>query len=81
MVMKPNNNMGPLGYKCFIMILLVVYFFNCVDEAGQCSLPNIFTILYELDQRYEINEQYEFLLEYPELSGFNRWKHKNGPII
>jgi len=56
-------------------------FFSSVNEALQCSLPNKYSILSELDQRYALNGQYEFLLEYPELSGFNRWKQNNSPII
>jgi len=37
--------------------------------------------LQTLDESFKIDGKYEFLLQYPELSGFNRWKQTINPIL
>ena len=55
-------------------------FFQSKTEALNCSITNRYSILYILDSRFKINGKYEFLLEYPELVGYNRWLQTNSPI-
>ena len=57
------------------------YGFLNEEEALNCTNDeNKFSILYTIDSRYKIKGLYEFIIEYPELGTYNRWKQKNNPI-
>ena len=56
-------------------------FFSSKTEALNCNTTEKFSILRELDDRYQIEGLFEFLLEYPKHLGFNRWVQKNSPAI
>lgn len=50
-----------------------------VQEANHSIKSDKYSILDKLDSRYKINGKYEFLLEYPEVSGYNRWTQTSNP--
>jgi len=54
------------------------YFANNI-EALNSNTSNKFSILNKLNEKYQVNGKYEFLLQYPEVSGFNRWKQSYLP--
>jgi len=39
-----------------------------------------YSILDTIDETYSINNRYEFLLEYPETTGYNMWSQANFPL-
>ena len=55
-----------------------VYFSNN-NEALSTSNSYNYSILNQLDTFF-INGKYEFYLEYPEISGYNRWSQTSNPI-
>ena len=55
-------------------------FFNSKNEAKKCNLQNKFSILEDIDYKYQRNNEFEFLLEYPEINGYNRWIQKKNPL-
>jgi len=55
-------------------------FFNGANYAYNCDTPYLYSSLIYMDNKYIINGSYEFLLEYPELSGYNRWSQSNNPM-
>ena len=48
-------------------------FFANFDETLKCNKPQLYSILGDLNESYQINGSYEFLLEYPSVIGYNRW--------
>ena len=54
-------------------------FFSSLQEAMFCENPNRYSIFSKIDKNYKIEGYYEFLLEYPGVSGFNRWKQSELP--
>ena len=57
-----------------------VGFFN-EEEALLCETSMKYSLLQDLDDTYKINGKFEFLLEYPELGEYNRWKQLNNPLL
>jgi len=55
-------------------------FFSGINSPINCSKTNLYSNLVNLNDLYLIDGYYEFLLEYPELIGFNRWLQKNNPM-
>ena len=55
------------------------YFLN-FNEALNISSPNKYSILLFIDDKYKINNKFEFLLEYPEFNNYNRWKQSKHPL-
>lgn len=66
---------------------------HCVDkgatlytaaQAKQCATIGKISNLYLLEKTHDIfkngNGQYEFILEYPEWQGWNRWKQTSNPV-
>ena len=49
-------------------------FFKNFSQSMFSLDPNLYSIFSFLDDRFKINGKFEFLLEYPELSGYNRWR-------
>ena len=83
--------MTPAKYKDIFNIKwkLVFYhkFENNADlfkdeaEAKQTNQAKKYSILGKIDSRYQINKEYEFLLEYPKFAGyFNHWAQTKNPI-
>jgi len=54
--------------------------FRDFSHALSSDEPNLYSILHKITDSYKINGKFEFLLEYPELSGYNRWKQSYHPI-
>ena len=50
------------------------------SEALECHETNKFSNLKKLGLKYQINEYFEFLLEYPEKNGYNRWIQRKNPL-
>ena len=55
-------------------------FFQNKTEALNCNLFHKYSILNEINNKFLINGKYEFLLEYPELIGYNRWFQTQNPL-
>jgi len=55
-------------------------FFISEIEVKRSDSTNKYSILEQIDSKYLDNGKYEFLLEYPELTGYNRWKQTNNPV-
>ena len=55
------------------------YFIN-LNETLNCSSTNKYSILSFIDNKFKINNKFEFLLEYPELNGYNRWRQSLHPL-
>ena len=55
-----------------------IYFSN-ISHALKSDLPQLYSILGEINDNFKINGYFEFLLEYPEYSGYNRWKQQINP--
>ena len=49
-------------------------------EPLLCNTIDKFSILSLINESYKINNSYEFLLEYPELNGYNRWLQGEFPL-
>ena len=47
--------------------------FNSFEEGMKCFEENKYSLLYSINDEHRINGYYEFLLEYPDFKGFNRW--------
>jgi len=54
--------------------------FRDFSHAINSDEPNLYSILHKVTDDYKISGKYEFLLEYPELSGYNRWKQSLHPL-
>ena len=50
------------------------------DEANLSFKPYRYSILGLLSDKHKINSEYEFLLEYPEHNGYNRWYQELNPL-
>ena len=55
-------------------------FFKNSSEALNSNTFHKFSILNEINNNFLINKKFEFLLEYPEVSGYNRWVQSINPI-
>ena len=55
------------------------YFANR-EMVLDCDQTNLYSILGKIDDSYRINGSFEFLLEYPEFDGYNRWSQINNPV-
>ena len=87
--MKPRVFFGNYEYKISKKASwLKIYYqdvdigvFTEINDARSCNEPGKYSILEEARNvtRYE-NEYFEFLLEYPGLAGFNRWKQSIYPL-
>ena len=53
---------------------------NYVDEARRSYEADKYSVLYSINPKYKRNGEYEFLLEYPELTGFNQWCQTSNPL-
>jgi len=78
---------GTIQYYRGAYWLLVFYhnsvggvYFNSLNEAKKCDLPNRFSILSDLNQNYYFNNKFEFLLQYPGISDHNWWRQSYNPI-
>jgi len=54
--------------------------FSNLDEAKNCDLPQKYSIIGNITNNSQIDGKFEFLLEYPGTSGYNRWKQTNFPL-
>ena len=55
-------------------------FFTNESNAKKSNLPNLYSIFWEISNKFKIEGYFEFLLEYPELIGYNRWKQNVFPL-
>ena len=56
-------------------------FFNPESpELLNVHTKNRFSILYVINNRFKINDKYEFLLEYPEENKYNHWRQSFNPL-
>ena len=87
--MKRHLFIGDYEYKIFIgASWLKIYHqdadigvYSSIDEARSCNAPGKYSILEEArDIKHHGSNSYEFLLEYPGLKGFNRWRQSNYPL-
>ena len=56
-------------------------YFSSHSEAAKSNTDYKYSIIGEIDEKYKINGTFEFLLEYPTLTGYNRWKQSISPIL
>lgn len=54
--------------------------FASESEALSCDTATKYSVLDTLEEYRNANGEFEFLLEYPELTGYNRWKQTSNPI-
>jgi len=54
-------------------------YFNNFSESLNCNSYYKYSIIGKIDQTYRRNGKFEFLLEYPELNGYNQWKQTYNP--
>ena len=54
-------------------------YFSDFEEALEANSAQKYSILGEISDKDRINGFYEFLLEYPELTGYNRWRQRRSP--
>ena len=54
-------------------------YFDTVEEALYTNKPQKFSIIGLITPEFKNNDYYEFLLEYPEVEGYNNWKQKLFP--
>ena len=92
MTFKPNADCFRVGKKFFIYKLnefweLIYYHdystagvWKDEEEALYSKKADKYSILSLIDSRYKTNDEYEFLLEYPGYSGYNRWCQKLNPL-
>jgi len=55
--------------------------FSNSSEALNCDQLNKFSVLGGLNGNYAPNGKFEFLLEYPGILGYNRWKQTHLPYL
>jgi len=55
-------------------------FFSQINDGLFCDNARSYSILSNLDESYKFNGKYEFLLEYPAVTGYNRWRQSLNPI-
>ncbi len=53
--------------------------FTDENEALNCNMSNKYSILAHLEEFRSTNGKFEFLLQYPEISGYNRWLQTSNP--
>ena len=87
--MSDHLSVGKYEYKIFDNALWIKVYYQDVDlgnyseinEALSCNEPGKYSILREAKHiEHYYKGVYEFLLEYPELTGYNRWKQSNYPL-
>ena len=55
--------------------------FDNIEDALLCNEEDRYSILSELNESLKLsNNKYEFILEYPEINLYNRWRQTNNPI-
>ena len=54
-------------------------FFSSYSEALSSKTQYKYSIIGEIDSKYQFNGKYEFLLEYPGIDGYNRWRQTYNP--
>ena len=88
---KSIVTIGKYQYKRFVGVswLLIFYHnvklggnFNSEAEARTANEKYKFSILDEIkdDERFRIDGKFEFLLQFSDIKGFNRWKQTNFPL-
>ena len=55
-------------------------YFNNSNDSIFIDTKQKYSILQKIDDSFKYNNKFEFLLEYPELSGYNRWRQNINPI-
>jgi len=55
------------------------YYFSNLEEAAFSTNPRKFSIIKLINDDYKVDGYFEFLLEYPEIPGMNRWKQLKSP--
>ena len=55
-------------------------YFHDYSEIEYLNTKNKFSILGFINKNFQINGAYEFLLEYPNLNGYNLWKQTKFPL-
>jgi len=71
--------LGATWLKIFYHDSSTAQYFNNYSEVLKCSSSSKFSIIGEIDAKYKFNDKYEFLLEYPELNKYNRWRQTRNP--
>ena len=56
------------------------YFSNLTHSLYSLD-SKLYSLLNKIDDSYKINNKFEFLLEYPELNGFNWWRQSIFPLF
>lgn len=56
-------------------------YFNSESEVLLTNSNQKYSILNILDEEYRIDYYFEFLLEYPGIQGYNRWKQGVNPLL
>ena len=57
-----------------------VYFQNA-SHALSCNSAQQYSLLGSINEDMKIDGKYEFLLEYPGYSGYNRWRQSKNPVL
>ena len=92
MIIKPNTKCiysGGLFYKqkygaTWVLLYYHDYskvsFWKTAAEALDYNEPDKYGNVRLISQHFKYNNEYEFLLEYPEVSGYNRWCQAKNPL-
>ena len=56
-------------------------YFNSESEVSFINSTNKFSILGMINNEYKIENKFEFLLEYPQISGYNHWNQSINPLL
>ena len=55
-------------------------FFTTGNDPFNINKPYMYSIIGNLDNTHKTNGNFEFLLEYPQLNGYNRWIQSENPM-
>ena len=92
MVVKPNTDCLEVKGNFYIYKLntfwqLLYYhdysiekWWASLNEAKKSYKANKYSVLYSINPSYKINNEYEFLLEYPGYTGYNQWCQTSNPL-
>ena len=89
---KPDTECVPINGKFYNIkfneLWLLLYYHDFAkagkweskEQAKRNFESNRFSVLYSINPKMKIDNRYEFLLEYPEFTGYNRWYQSENPM-
>ena len=89
---KPDTECVPFNGRFYTIkfneLWLLLYYhdfakagkWDTKEQGKRNSEPSRYSILYSINPRMRRESGYEFLLEYPEITGYNRWLQSENPM-